>query len=224
MSSEAVQATTTSPRSPPCSASAGPPCTGPWTARLSSPRFPPAPGPCPMSPSTTSCSPATADTSDGPGPPPQEHLVARNSPPEGCRLTISVPPGGHSSQTAGRSSPPPGELRDQTSCDGASPARRGRLPGCRGLAAVTPQPRYRQLARRYDPVVARAGTCACHAHVGVPSRDLGGQARGALPRRAAADIRTPGNNMNWRSIVKKAELHTNRVCMKPGIPHLPTPY
>ena len=44
-----------------------------------------------------------------------------------------------------------------------------------GLAAVTPQPRYQELARRYAPVVAQAGTCACHVHVGVPSRDLGVQ-------------------------------------------------
>ncbi len=44
-----------------------------------------------------------------------------------------------------------------------------------GLAAVTGQPRYRELARRYGPVVADAGTCACHVHVGVPSRDLGVQ-------------------------------------------------
>jgi len=44
-----------------------------------------------------------------------------------------------------------------------------------GLAAVTGQPRYRELARRYAPVVAEAGTCACHVHVGVPSRDLGVQ-------------------------------------------------
>jgi len=43
------------------------------------------------------------------------------------------------------------------------------------LAAVTPQPRYQELARRYAPVVAQAGTCACHVHVGVPSRDLGVQ-------------------------------------------------
>ena len=45
-----------------------------------------------------------------------------------------------------------------------------------GLAAVTDQPRYRELARRYGPLVADAGgTCACHVHVGVPSRDLGVQ-------------------------------------------------
>ena len=44
-----------------------------------------------------------------------------------------------------------------------------------GLAAVTPQPRYQELARRYAPVVAEAGTCGCHVHVGVPSREAGVQ-------------------------------------------------
>ena len=45
-----------------------------------------------------------------------------------------------------------------------------------GLAAMTDQPRYRELARRYGPLAAEAGsTCGCHVHVGVPSRDLGVQ-------------------------------------------------
>ncbi len=44
-----------------------------------------------------------------------------------------------------------------------------------GLAAITGQPRYQELARRYGPVVAEAGTCGCHVHVGVPSRDRGVQ-------------------------------------------------
>ncbi|MGO9189619.1 MAG: YbdK family carboxylate-amine ligase, partial [Streptosporangiaceae bacterium] len=44
-----------------------------------------------------------------------------------------------------------------------------------GLAAVTDKPRYRELARRYGPVVAEAGTCGCHVHVGVPSREAGVQ-------------------------------------------------
>ena len=45
-----------------------------------------------------------------------------------------------------------------------------------GMAAVTDQPRYRELARYYGPLVAQAGgTCGCHVHVGVPSRDLGVQ-------------------------------------------------
>jgi len=48
-----------------------------------------------------------------------------------------------------------------------------RMPG---LGAITDQPRYRKLARRYGPLVAEAGsTCGCHVHVGVPSRDLGVQ-------------------------------------------------
>ena len=52
----------------------------------------------------------------------------------------------------------------------------GVAPYCTpGLAALTCQPRYHELARRYGPVVAEAGICACHVHVGVPSRDLGVQ-------------------------------------------------
>ena len=42
-----------------------------------------------------------------------------------------------------------------------------------GLAAMTDQPRYRELARRYGPLAAEAGsTCGCHVRVGVPSPDL----------------------------------------------------
>lgn len=44
-----------------------------------------------------------------------------------------------------------------------------------GLAAITDQARYRALARRYGPLAADYGTCGCHVHVGVPSRDLGVQ-------------------------------------------------
>jgi glutamate---cysteine ligase / carboxylate-amine ligase len=47
--------------------------------------------------------------------------------------------------------------------------------GTPGLAALTGQPRYRELARRYGPILADSGTCGCHVHVGVPSRDLGVQ-------------------------------------------------
>src|SRR5271165_5626415 len=73
--------------------------------------------------------------------------------------------------------------RGRPRADPAAAARRGcrlvasgvapyRTPG---LAAVTDQPRYQELARRYGPVVAEAGTCACHVHVGVPSREAGVQ-------------------------------------------------
>ena len=45
-----------------------------------------------------------------------------------------------------------------------------------GLAALTDQPRYRQLVRHYGPLLATVGgACGCHVHVGVPSRDLGVQ-------------------------------------------------
>jgi carboxylate-amine ligase len=47
--------------------------------------------------------------------------------------------------------------------------------GAPGLAAMTNHPRYRELARRYGPVVAESGTCSCHVHIGIPSRDLGVQ-------------------------------------------------
>src|SRR4051794_10674467 len=42
-----------------------------------------------------------------------------------------------------------------------------------GLAFVTDQPRYHELARRYPRYTAGSGTCACHVHVAVPSRDAG---------------------------------------------------
>jgi glutamate---cysteine ligase / carboxylate-amine ligase len=63
-----------------------------------------------------------------------------------------------------------------------------------GLAALTPQPRYRELARRYAPVVAEAGTCACHVHVGVPSRDLGVQVLARLRPWLAALLAVTANS------------------------------
>lgn len=46
----------------------------------------------------------------------------------------------------------------------------GDLPG---LPGVTAEPRYRALAARYPALLAEAGTCACHVHVGIPSPELG---------------------------------------------------
>ena len=63
-----------------------------------------------------------------------------------------------------------------------------------GLAAVTGQPRYQELARRYGPVVAEAGTCGCHVHVGVPSRERASRCwRGCGPgwRRCSPSPPTP---------------------------------
>ncbi len=75
-----------------------------------------------------------------------------------------------------------------------------------GLAALTCQPRYQELARRYGPVVAEAGTCACHVHVGVPSRDLGVQVlarlRPWLAPLLAVTVNSPiadGHDTGWAS-------------------------
>jgi len=75
-----------------------------------------------------------------------------------------------------------------------------------GLAAVTSQPRYRELARRYGPIVADSGTCACHVHVGVPSRDLGVQVlarlRPWLAPLLAITVNSPiadGHDTGWAS-------------------------
>jgi carboxylate-amine ligase len=81
-----------------------------------------------------------------------------------------------------------------------------------GLAAVTPQPRYQELARRYGPVVAQAGTCACHVHVGVPSRDLGVQVLARLRPWLAALLAVTANSpiagghdtgwASWRYVIQ----------------------
>ena len=58
-----------------------------------------------------------------------------------------------------------------------------------GLAAVTGQPRYQELARRYGPVVADSAPAACHVHVAVPSRDLGVQVLARIPGPGSAAAR-----------------------------------
>jgi carboxylate-amine ligase len=75
-----------------------------------------------------------------------------------------------------------------------------------GLVALTDGPRYRELARRYGPLVADAGTCGCHVHVGVPSRDLGVQVlarlRPWLPSLLAISVNSPiaaGRDTGWAS-------------------------
>ena len=76
-----------------------------------------------------------------------------------------------------------------------------------GLAAVTDQPRYRELARHFGPLVAEAGgACGCHVHVGVPSRDLGVQVlarlRPWLAPLLAITVNSPiagGRDTGWAS-------------------------
>src|SRR5271157_5265 len=81
-----------------------------------------------------------------------------------------------------------------------------------GLAAVTGQPRYRELARRYAPVVAEAGTCGCHVHVGVPSREAGVQVLARLRPWLAPLLAVSANSpiagghdtgwASWRSVIQ----------------------
>ena len=75
-----------------------------------------------------------------------------------------------------------------------------------GLAALTDEPRYRELARRYGPLVADSGTCGCHVHVGVPSPDLGvevlARLRPWLAPLLAATANSPiadGRDTGWAS-------------------------
>ncbi|MEU7004353.1 YbdK family carboxylate-amine ligase [Nonomuraea sp. NPDC046570] len=41
------------------------------------------------------------------------------------------------------------------------------------LVPLTDHPRYKELAKRYPQLVATTGTCGCHVHIGIPSRELG---------------------------------------------------
>ena len=78
-----------------------------------------------------------------------------------------------------------------------------RTPGL----AVTDQPRYQELAQHYGPLMIEAGgTCGCHVHVGVPSRDLGVQVlarlRPWLASLLAITVNSPiagGHDTAWAS-------------------------
>jgi len=78
-----------------------------------------------------------------------------------------------------------------------------RTPGL----AVTDQPRYQELAQHYGPLMTDAGgTCGCHVHVGVPSRDLGVQVlarlRPWLASLLAITVNSPiagGHDTAWAS-------------------------
>ncbi|MEV6905559.1 glutamate--cysteine ligase [Amycolatopsis sp. NPDC051071] len=55
------------------------------------------------------------------------------------------------------------------------------IPPC-GLrpGAITSTPRYQRLAANFPALIDEAGTCACHVHVGLPSRDLGARVLAGL--------------------------------------------
>src|SRR5690349_15379510 len=78
--------------------------------------------------------------------------------------------------------------------------------GTPGLNALTNAPRYRELARRYPVLTAPFGTCGCHIHVAVPSRDLGVQVltriRPWLATLLAISVNSPidaGRDTGWAS-------------------------
>ena len=78
--------------------------------------------------------------------------------------------------------------------------------GQAGPAAVTDRPRYRQLAARFPALVANGGTCGCHVHIGVSSRELGvevlARIRPWLPQLLAVSANSPvarGQDTGWAS-------------------------
>jgi carboxylate-amine ligase len=78
--------------------------------------------------------------------------------------------------------------------------------GASGLAHLTPSVRYLELARRSPSLLSGSGTCGCHVHVGVASRELGVQAlnrlRPWLPTLLALSANsslTGGGDSGWAS-------------------------
>ena len=67
-----------------------------------------------------------------------------------------------------------------------------------GAVALTEGVRYRRMVEEFDGITGAEATCACHVHVGVPTRDLGvavlNRIRGWLP----ALLALSGNSPFWR--------------------------
>lgn len=91
---------------------------------------------------------------------------------------------------------------------GCLPVASGVMPfaGRTGSSAVTDRPRYRALAARFPELVGSAGTCGCHVHIGLPSRELGIQVlsrlRPWLPQLLAISANSPyalGRDTGWAS-------------------------
>ncbi|HEY0497072.1 MAG TPA: glutamate--cysteine ligase [Kutzneria sp.] len=75
-----------------------------------------------------------------------------------------------------------------------------------GPDAITDQPRYRDLVDRFPTLLTDGGTCGCHVHIGVPSRELGVQVlsrlRPWLPQLLAVSANSPftfGQDTGWAS-------------------------
>jgi carboxylate-amine ligase len=112
-----------------------------------------------------------------------------------------------------------GQLRAQLAADRQAAAAHAEGLGCvlvasgtapygtPGLAQLTPSPGYRELTRQFPAMVATSGgSCGCHVHVGVGSRDLGVQVlnrlRAWLPTLLALTANAPlagGRDTGWAS-------------------------
>ncbi|WP_165974979.1 carboxylate-amine ligase [Nonomuraea deserti] len=75
-----------------------------------------------------------------------------------------------------------------------------------GQCPVTADPRYLQVVARYGSLAAGPGTCGCHVHVGVPSRELGvrvlARLRPYLATLLALSVNSPvadGRDTGWAS-------------------------
>lgn len=75
-----------------------------------------------------------------------------------------------------------------------------------GPSAVTADARYRALVTRFGSLAEEAGTCGCHVHVGIPSRDLGvrvlARLRPYLATLMALSVNSPiadGQDTGWAS-------------------------
>jgi carboxylate-amine ligase len=65
-------------------------------------------------------------------------------------------------------------------------------------ATVTDEPRYRELLRRFPLAMSTNGTCGCHVHVAVPTRQLGVEALLRLRRWLPALIALTANSPIWQ--------------------------
>jgi glutamate---cysteine ligase / carboxylate-amine ligase len=63
---------------------------------------------------------------------------------------------------------------------------------------ITDDPRYRELLRRFPVAMGTSGTCGCHVHVAVPSRQLGVEVLLRLRRWLPALIALAANSPIWQ--------------------------
>lgn len=65
---------------------------------------------------------------------------------------------------------------------------------------LTPEPRYLELARRFPYAFATTGSCGCHVHVGVPSRQVGVGVLLRIRRWLPALVALTANSPIWKGM------------------------